>query len=220
MLLNFSDLTGTGVSNTTTAVGFRQACSRNKNKIPFDTYQPLNKKTAEAKMKRKRSQRPPGQVAEEVVAKEVEVESGDSEQESDDDHEEISDQEETSSAKERQNPFFARKAAKLQAKEEEEEEEDSNVSDTSDDDDDDEDDDDDSDAEEEEEGNNDDGEDDDDDLIKKLKRAKEAQKRKSPPDIRLREDLVDISMHPEQDLVAASTMDGELQDCPFWPAKY
>ncbi len=82
------------------------------------------------------------------------------------------------------------------------------VSDSSEDDDESDDESDDEDAVAKEE-NPDDDDDDDDDLIKQLKRAKEKTDRTSPPDIKLRDPIVDLSMHPKDSIVAAATLDGK-----------
>lgn len=54
-------------------------------------------------------------------------------------------------------------------------------------------------------------EDDEDDLIRALKAAKQPKDRTSPPDIRIsKRDLTDISFHPDQNLIAAALIDGEI----------
>jgi len=52
-------------------------------------------------------------------------------------------------------------------------------------------------------------EEEEEDLIRQLKKAKEKPERKMPPDIKMKQILVDICMHPEENIVALSTVDGE-----------
>jgi len=49
-----------------------------------------------------------------------------------------------------------------------------------------------------------------DDLIKALRAAREKKERNAPPDIKLSEMVTDISFHPEEDIIAAANIDGDI----------
>jgi len=49
-----------------------------------------------------------------------------------------------------------------------------------------------------------------DDLIKALRAAREKKERNAPPDIKLSEMVTDISFHPEDDIIAAANIDGDI----------
>jgi hypothetical protein len=52
-------------------------------------------------------------------------------------------------------------------------------------------------------------EDEDDDIVKAFKRAREVTRTK-PPDIECEDPISDLSFHPEQNLIAAATLEGDI----------
>ena len=53
-------------------------------------------------------------------------------------------------------------------------------------------------------------EDEEDPLIKRLKEAKEKKVRQSPPDIKLKDEIMDISFHPERNIIATALINGKI----------
>lgn len=68
---------------------------------------------------------------------------------------------------------------------------------------------DDSSAEEAEQAGEAEEDDDDDDIIKAFKRAREVTRTK-PPDIECEDPISDLSFHPEKNLIAAATLEGDI----------